>query len=144
MHKEQQMEFVQSCNRSLGVGYHNRLNQIHLQKLSKQLGLTPIAYFNVKTDEGTHWTLVVGRTDEGIEVYDPKIGLYKVKSQEVRKIWYFPENGRRQHVPEYFFAHSYKLPREKLEELGVLQENTAGNCGQLCVFAANYAKGIKL
>ena len=143
MHAEQTAEFVQSCNRSLGIGDPHQLNQLHLQQLSEQFELTPIAFLNTRSlnNPRGHWTLVVRKTGEEIEVYDPKIGLREVGLQEINKIWYFPKGQRRQHVPKYFLTHIYELPREKLRELGALQEGD-GNCAQLCVYAAKYAKGL--
>lgn len=105
--------------------------------------MIPVAFISIKDDVNPngHWLLVIQKTTDGVEVYDPKTGLREIGLGGIERIWYFSDRPR-QHVPEYFLAQEYSLPRKKLEELGTLQEEGSGYCGQLCVFAARYAKGI--
>lgn len=133
----QALDFARTCSDFLGVSYNARLSNLHLQRLAEHFDLTPVAFTCIDND---HWTLVVGKTDQGVEVYNPLEGLQRLKIQDVARIWYFTGNHRWQRVPQYFVTHSYQLPRERLQELGILQPDDSGPCGPLCIYAAKYAK----
>ena len=130
-------EFSRFCRKYLGLGPRDPFDNSHLQAISDNFDLTPVAFYN----PGNHWTLITGYNYPSSELrfYDPEKGIRTITYYSAQRVWYFPTPGHLKIAAGDLSTDSYKILEEPLDQLGLTMKN-AVDCGPLSIFAARLVK----